>query len=139
MKNLVEECTHVIKIHVFEVEGVNVAWKVAVWFSSISQGTVSIRLGRGKGSLPKTGEADVDKEVGAASGDKEDTDRRNYRGKWSQRWGTIRLKVLRAEKVRRRRALTEDGDDNDEDGGNRVCHCVMEFKRLVSIWVVLWV
>ena len=70
-----------MKIHVFEVKGVDVAWKVAVSFSNISQGTVSIRLGRGGRSLPKTREADVDKEVGAASGDKEDTERRDYRGK----------------------------------------------------------
>lgn len=55
---------------VLQVEGVDVAWEVA-----------------------ETGEADVDEEVGAASGDQEDT----------HRWD-------------------EDGDDNDKDGRDWVGH-----------------
>ena len=34
--------------------------------------------------IPETGETDVDEEVGAATGDKKDTDRRDCRGEESQ-------------------------------------------------------
>lgn len=79
--------------------------------------------GRG-GYLPETGEADVDEKVGTASGDEEDTDRRNC---GSQRWVLFDSESL-TDGLRRRRGLTEDGDDHDEDGVEWVRHCVMDSR-----------
>lgn len=62
-----------VEVYVFKVERVDVAWEVA-----------------------EAGEADVDEEVGAASGNEKDTDRGD-----------------------------EDGDDNDKDGVEWVRHFVI--------------
>ena len=75
-----------MKVLVLEVEGVDVAWKVTVSPSRISQSTVFLfkkkRLeggarraaGEEESCLPEASEADVDEKIGAASGDEEDTD-----------------------------------------------------------------
>lgn len=63
--------------------------------------------------MPETGEADVDEKVCTTSGDEENTDRWDCREVES---------ALGRDKGRRRRARTEDGDDNDEDGGEWVGH-----------------
>lgn len=63
----------------------DVAWEVAVSFSCISQSTAPHCKGEVESSLPEAGEADVDEEVGAASGNEKDTDRGDYRRGRSQR------------------------------------------------------
>lgn len=79
--------------------------------------------------LPETGEADVDEEVRTTAGDEEDTDRGDWRGGWSQRGALFRLRNRRAQRLRRGRgrALTEDGDNDDEDGADWVGHCVLVY------------
>lgn len=55
----------------------------------------------------------------------ENTDRWDFGGRIMSAFGTIKLRVPRTEDMKRRRALTEDGDDNDEDGVDCVGHVVM--------------
>ena len=54
-------------------------------------------------SVPKTGEADVDEEVGTAAGDEEDTNRWDCGSRIISALETTRPRVLRGGKGRRRR------------------------------------
>lgn len=80
------------------------------------------------GSLPETGEADVDEKVGAASGNEENSERWDCGREWSQPGALSRFGMLKADEVRRGRGLTEDGEDDDEDGAK---HFVRDLKELM--------
>lgn len=51
----------------------DVTWEEAVWSSRIRRSRSQKGLKAVRSSLPKTGQADVDEEVGTAAGDEEDT------------------------------------------------------------------
>ena len=51
----------------------DVTWEEAVWSSRIRRSRSQKGLKAVRRSLPETGQADVDEEVGTAAGDKEDT------------------------------------------------------------------